>query len=869
MNHMSCFVQTSTWFGSPQIALATGGLRRTLRHSRKGSSLRRAPRALGAVLAMAVATVWTGVHASTSAADPPALMTFADEDRSSDLSGQAAHQRYQFNSPTTVTYDRDTLGGSGSAARVYVADMGNTAVRVLDLDGRLIGSLTSSGATVDPSSPHASAPTIKAPLGIAYLSASEADDPRLAGLYVNDVGSHQIHFYRTNPGDPNDFRYVTSIGVPGHGGGEQLQVPRNVAVLPQGLVYVADEFNHRIKGFLIDPSTLAVSHVATAGWRDANGRHVGAGPILPGQDKAWGSDSTHYDDYSDSPDKIEGFRIPQGLTWWKSGPRTFLYVADNGNNRIKIFEVGSSGALTLVDIISRFVKDGTADHLKRPRGIRVDPAGNLFLADTYGGRILRIDNLGTPGGPPRYRANSSTDVQARWSFGHLGIHQVDMRTPVTAALEDSTLQLPNDAVPLLRPDGSRYTESIYAFGSYFAEAPVVLVSDTGNHRIKKCWEAPSGDSILRCSVSAGVGAATAHEFWGHPRTLQGQLHYASALVELPARGTQAKQILVSDTPNSLIESYSAEGAYLGRFTGGQLMYGVTGLASFRTGASGDDRRVAALVAGDVGLPWPYTGDSSLRLYTAAGNLSTTLNLTYRTTGHGVPKISFTGGNMPIAVDVAAESSGRFGVFITTSQNYLWRFTWNRSTNSLTSDWVKGGVDPTKGQDSQDYWSLGPNFYGEGAAGTFDQIQGVAAGGGRVYAVDRRNQRINVFAASTGQYIGKIGRGGGTYDHPDTITATDLFLPHGVDLDPSTGDLLVGDGFNFVVRRYANPSTLASNSSGQITPQFLGHWLDPSLGTLDGGLFATQNVLFSGTHIYTDSLISNRITRFSNTSIVTP
>lgn len=73
--------------------------------------------------------------------DGLAFQTFADEDRSADLSTRPAHQKYQFNTPTTVTYDRDTLSGTASQARVYVADMGNHRIQVLGLDGQQTGRL--------------------------------------------------------------------------------------------------------------------------------------------------------------------------------------------------------------------------------------------------------------------------------------------------------------------------------------------------------------------------------------------------------------------------------------------------------------------------------------------------------------------------------------------------------------------------------------------------------------------------------------------------------------------------------------------------------------------------------------------------------
>ncbi len=127
------------------------------------------------------------------------------------------------------------------------------------------------------------------------------------------MGRQQIHFFRTVAGAAGDFEYVTSIGQPGHGGGEDLYLPRNMTITPQGFIYVSDEFNHRVKAFSIDPDNgYQVSLIQTLGHQDAGGDYVGAGPIIRGVDKNYGSDSTHYDDYAGEPAKRDGYRIPRG-----------------------------------------------------------------------------------------------------------------------------------------------------------------------------------------------------------------------------------------------------------------------------------------------------------------------------------------------------------------------------------------------------------------------------------------------------------------------------------------------------------------------------------------------------------------------------
>ncbi|MBI3523026.1 MAG: hypothetical protein HY066_00645 [Betaproteobacteria bacterium] len=793
-----------------------------------------------------------------------AQQTFADEDRTAELASQPVHQRYQFNTPTTVTYDKNSISGGAAATRVYVADMGNHRIVVTNLNGQKIGTLDAADTLRAADSPASSAPQIKAPLGIYFLSQSEAVDSRLAGLYVNDVGSHSIHFFRSDSTDADKFYYVNSFGVKGSGTGTELNVPRNMVVTPQGLIYVSDEFNNRIKGFRINPNAAyAVTYITTVGWQGGTGLYIPTGPIIKGVDKDYGADSTNYASYSGQPEKISGFRIPQGMTYWQSpsGAHTYLFVCDNGSNRIKIYEVNqTSGALTLVDILGRYQSGGAAQHLKRPRGVRTDKDGNLYVADTYNGQILKFPNLGTAQGIVSYRSTASSDATAAWAYGHLGIQQIELRSPATAITEDAAFQLPNDVVPLENLDGTPYRENIWAGGYYYTNLPVLLVSDPGNHRIKKCWAGATSALIVRCSVSAGVGGMTSNEFWGYPRTLAGQLHAASEMTYLQSNS----RVLVSDTPNTRINMYSPTGTYLGKFSGGDISYGVTGINAFAV-TGGEE--VAVAVASDITLPFPYTGDSSLRIYRADGTLRYIFNLSYRTTGLAVPKIGFLNANFPVALHVKSESFvDQFSIYLTSFGNYAWKFSYNRSAGSLNYAWASGGSDATKGTDIGATWALGANFYLQGAAGTFDTIQSILALNNRVYVVDRRNQRIQALNPVNGALLGKIGKGGGTYDHGGNIVADEFFLPEGIGFDSAQQRLLIGDGFNMVAKSFSNPDNFPVDANGQIQPTFNGYWMNPTLGTWPGGLFATQQVLSAAGKIFVSSLISSRVTIFDWTNL---
>lgn len=143
--------------------------------------------------------------------------------------------------------------------------------------------------------------------------------------------------------------------------------------------------------------------------------------------------------------------------------------------------------------------------------------------------------------------------------------------------------------------------------------------------------------------------------------------------------------------------------------------------------------------------------------------------------------------------------------------------------------------------------------------TYDQDTiGSSGDSARVYVADVGQHVVRVLDME-GRQIGQL----------DEMTAQLDPASPATDIPLQAGTLLIGDGFNFVARSFSDPSGVAPDPSGRISPEFSGYWLDPDLGTRDGGLFATQHVLQVGDHVYVDSLISNRITRFDADSFNTP
>ena len=218
-----------------------------------------------------------------------------------------------------------------------------------------------------------------------------------------------------------------SLAVIGRAGGApgQMRGPRGVAVDGLGDLYVADSGNNRIQKFDPRGRLLAV-------W----GRNRGDGSpgIAPGQ-----------------------FNDPRGIATDAAGD---LYVADHSNNRVQ--ELSRSGHV--LKVLGRNHGDGTAGtgdgefHL--PRGVTVDQAGDLYVADKQNNRIQKFDPHGR--------------FIARWGAGG------------------------GNGTPGNGNGEFRIPYSVAAGGT------VLYVADTGNNRLQAFT--PDGQFIARLGKHGGDGS---------------------------------------------------------------------------------------------------------------------------------------------------------------------------------------------------------------------------------------------------------------------------------------------------------------------------------------------------------------------------
>lgn len=190
---------------------------------------------------------------------------------------------------------------------------------------------------------------------------------------------------------------LTPVQVIGSTGSEpgQFQAPRGIKAAPDGSLYVADSRNHRIQRFAADGTLLNT-------WGSYADQGAGAAPggtFYEPWDVAVGPDGSVY--VSDTWNhRVQKFTADgQFVTMWGYfgqaeqpdafwGPRGIavdadgrVFVVDTGNKRVVIFDADGS-------FIAQFGEAGFNEgQFEEPVGIAFDEQGNVYITDTWNQRI--------------------------------------------------------------------------------------------------------------------------------------------------------------------------------------------------------------------------------------------------------------------------------------------------------------------------------------------------------------------------------------------------------------------------------------------------------------------------------------------------
>ncbi len=245
-----------------------------------------------------------------------------------------------------------------ASGNFYIADTYNNRIRKVSTSG----TITTIAGTGTPGSAGdggpASSAQLNAPLSIVF-------DVN-GNLYFADQVNHKVRKISTS-GIISTIAGTGTAGFFGDGGAAtsaKLNYPTGLAVDASGSVFIADQYNHRVRK--VDPSGI-ISTVAGTG----TGGYTGDGLAAT----------------------LEGLNNPDGVAVDGAGN---LYIADYSNFRVR--KVNTSGIIsTIAGSTSGYGGDGgpaVSAGFTGPFGVSVDAVNNIFISDYTNHRVRKINTSG-------------------------------------------------------------------------------------------------------------------------------------------------------------------------------------------------------------------------------------------------------------------------------------------------------------------------------------------------------------------------------------------------------------------------------------------------------------------------------------------
>ncbi|MET7391557.1 hypothetical protein ACFYPT_41425 [Streptomyces sp. NPDC005529] len=182
-------------------------------------------------------------------------------------------------------------------------------------------------------------------------------------VYIADMDNHRVRRIAVD----GIITTLVGTGQPGYSGDggpahqATLREPSGVAVGPDGAVYIADTANYRVRRVAVDGVITTLVGTGQSGYSGDGG-----------------------------PAHQATMRAPRSVA---VGPDGTVYIADVSNNRIR--RVAVDGVITTLVGTgqSGYSGDGGPAHqaqLRFPTGVAVGPDGTVYIADTSNNRIRRI-----------------------------------------------------------------------------------------------------------------------------------------------------------------------------------------------------------------------------------------------------------------------------------------------------------------------------------------------------------------------------------------------------------------------------------------------------------------------------------------------
>ncbi|MGI9549678.1 MAG: IPT/TIG domain-containing protein [Aurantibacter sp.] len=287
--------------------------------------------------------------------------------------------------------------GMDMEGNLYVADFDNHKIRKITSAGDVSTLAGSTQGFADGTGPSAQ---FSFPYGVAVDASGN--------VYVADAGNHKIRKI-TPVGEVGTLAGSTQGFSDGMGMSAQFNGPFGLAVDPEGVLYVADFQNHKIRK--ITPEGMVYTLAGgTQGYADGLGmsaQFAGPSAIVVDDDdgNVYVADTANHkirkitangmvstlagsiQGFEDGEGIAARFDLPAGLARDASGN---IYVADSQNHKLR--KISPDGVVSTLAGSTQGFSDGIAQtaQFNFPFGVGVDDQGILYVADNGNHRIRKI-----------------------------------------------------------------------------------------------------------------------------------------------------------------------------------------------------------------------------------------------------------------------------------------------------------------------------------------------------------------------------------------------------------------------------------------------------------------------------------------------
>jgi sugar lactone lactonase YvrE len=320
----------------------------------------------------------------------------------------------QLNNPIGVVTD--------AAGNVYIADTGDNRIRVVNVGTTTItvagvtiaaGTIqTVAGNGVQCTNPLLGSCGDVGPAITAQLNHPEGLALDSAGdIYISDSGDHRVRVVSVNgtikPYAGDGSPCVPSVGCGDNGAATaaNLSNPWQIALDASGNLFIADAPENRVRE--VSGSTQLITTVAGNG---------------------------HSGFFGDGgPATSANLNSTRGVAVDSSGN---VFIADTGNQRVRQFLVGANIGTLAGGGSGNDSSVATSAILGAGRGVALDSAGNLYIADTLNNRIREV----TPSNPPTSYGTittlAGTGIEGFFGNGKPGL-SAELNSPAGVALNSA------------------------------------------------------------------------------------------------------------------------------------------------------------------------------------------------------------------------------------------------------------------------------------------------------------------------------------------------------------------------------------------------------------------------------------------------